>query len=281
MRVRELMVVCAVVLASCSANSSNNTAPESDGCEVPKDKGPIVIFAASSLSNVLNSIESDYLASHPCVTDLVFSYGSSATLAAQILNDAPADIFMSASKTVMDSVENADRMSESIPFASNSAAIMRFQKSTYFDDVISLSDLVEEKNPGIKVGLCVTTAPCGSLADLVLENARQAYGNVGLTRQLVADTEAPSAEDLVSKIHMGELDAGVVYQSDCFSETEKLSVKVCVNVPPSYNNKKVNAATIYYGGAISKRLNSREFMKYVVSADFQNLLQSSFGFGAP
>ena len=138
-------------------------------CPGPKDQGKVVVLAASSMANVLQEIKPEYLADHPCVTDLVFSFGSSATLGAQIVNGSPADVFVSASKSTMDTVTSAGVISTSSQFAKNYAAIMFYKDSKFDENITSLLSLLDALNPGIKVGLCVETAPCGSLADLVLK----------------------------------------------------------------------------------------------------------------
>ena len=250
-------------------------------CPGPKDQGKVVVLAASSMANVLQEIKPEYLADHPCVTDLVFSFGSSATLAAQIVNGSPADVFVSASKSTMDTVTNTGIISTSSQFAKNYAAIMFYKNSNFNESITSLLSLLDTSNPNIKVGLCVETAPCGSLADSVLKNAGEAYGNQSLNRDEVADTESPSVEDLVSKIEMGELDAGIVYKSDCHFSTTSQNSTGCVEIPDMHNGKALNLANEYYVGAINSKANSREFSQFIASSAFQLILQSKHGFSAP
>ena len=265
----------------CVSSTSAPNDSSSIACPAPEDEGIVVVLAASSMANVLEEIKPEYLADHPCVTDLVFSFGSSATLAAQIVNGSPADVFVSASKSTMDTVTNTGIISTSSQFAKNYAAIMFYKDSKFDENITSLLSLLDSKNPDIKVGLCVETAPCGSLADSVLKNAGEAYGNQSLNRDEVADTESPSVEDLVSKIEMGELDAGIVYKSDChFSATSKKS-SGCVEIPDMHNGKALNLANEYYVGAINAKANSRELSQFIASAAFQSILQSEHGFSAP
>ena len=275
------LLVGALCFTGCASSVSAPTDTSSISCPVPKDQGKVVVLAASSMANVLQEIKPEYLADHPCVIDLVFSFGSSATLAAQIVNGSPADVFVSASKSTMDTVTSAGVISTSSQFAKNYAAIMFYKDSKFDENITSLLSLLDALNPGIKVGLCVETAPCGSLADLVLKNAGEAYGNQSLNRVEIADTESASVEDLVSKIEMGELDAGIVYESDChFSATRKKS-SGCVEIPDMHNGKALNLANEYYVGAINAKANSRELSQFIASAAFQSILQSKHGFSAP
>jgi len=140
--------------------------------------------------------------------------------------------------------------------------------SRFADTVTSLANLSKSSNPGIKVGLCVTTAPCGALADSILEKS-------GSTRRALADTEAPSVEDLVSKIEMGELDAGIVYHSDCvYAEKQKRAI--CISIPSD-----VNATNSYYVAALNSRNVTQQFVDFVSSPAFTRTLQSKYGFLAP
>ena len=220
------------------------------------------------MAPVFANAEQQFLTDHPCVTNVSFSYGSSATLAAQIVNGSPADVFISASEKTMKTVTDKDRTVGSILFARNSGEIMVSTTSRFADKVTSLANLSKSSNPGIKVGLCVATAPCGALADSILEKA-------GISRAAIADTESPSVEDLVSKIEMGELDAGIVYHSDCVN-AQKNKRALCVSIPAD-----MNSTNSYYVAAINARNVTQQFVDFVSSPAFTTSLQSKYGFLAP
>lgn len=61
----------------------------------------VVVFAASSMKDALDNIAFNFETNNPDI-DIVLSYASSGVLARQITNDAPADIFVSASADWMD-----------------------------------------------------------------------------------------------------------------------------------------------------------------------------------
>jgi len=226
------------------------------------------VLAASSMAPVFAAVEKQFLADHPCVTKVSFSYGSSATLAAQIVNGSPADVFISASEKTMNTVSDSGRTINTTLFARNSGEIMVNMSSRFIDKITSIASLSESSKAGIKVGLCVTTAPCGALADSILEKS-------SITRNAITDTESPSVEDLVSKIEMGELDAGIVYHSDCVN-AQKNKRAVCVPIPLD-----ANATNSYYVAALNTRNVTQQFIDFVSSTTFTGSLQSKFGFLAP
>ena len=265
---RLLLLGSLVAMSACGSSPADNASSNASQCPDESTKGSLVILAASSMASVFADTEQQFLAEHPCVTDVSFSYGSSATLAAQIVNGSPADVFVSASEKTMNTVSDSGQAVNTTLFARNSGEIMVNTASRFAKNVTDIESLSKSSNPGIKVGLCVDTAPCGVLADSILEKA-------GISRKEIADTESQSVEDLVSKIEMGELDAGIVYHSDCMN-AQKNKRAVCVSIPSD-----ANATNSYYVAALNTRKVTQQFVDFVSSPGFTGTLQSKFGFLAP
>ena len=265
---RLLLPFLLIGMSACGSSPTGDSSSKDAQCPDESTRGSLVVLAASSMAPVFADAEEQFLTTHPCVRAVSFSYGSSATLGAQIVNGSPADVFVSASETTMNTVSDSGRTVNTTLFARNSGEIMVNTASRFAGTVTSLANLSKSSNPGIKVGLCVTTAPCGALADSILEKS-------GSTRRALADTEAPSVEDLVSKIEMGELDAGIVYHSDCvYAEKQKRAI--CISIPSD-----VNATNSYYVAALNSRNVTQQFVDFVSSPAFTRTLQSKYGFLAP
>lgn len=241
------------------------------GCGAGDTGGPgdtctgetVTILAASSMGPALTEMGAAFRESTGCDADLRVSTGSSTSLAGQIVSGAPADVFVaaggSAVRTVLDAVDGAGEPS---PVASNVAALMSRDPS-----VVSVADLATAGARGVTVGLCVSSAPCGVLADEVLAKAAP-----GSSRDQVVSTEAPSAGDLRAKIVMGEVDAGIVFASDC---TGVAAPVMCLGIPDAQNSRvEYLAVALHEGGA------ARQFVRFLASPDGSAYL-GKYGFLAP
>ena len=265
---RLLFLGSLVAMSACGSSSADNESSKASQCPDESTKGSLVVLAASSMAPALTDSHERFLVEHPCVTNVAYSYGSSATLAAQIVHGSPADVFISANEKTMNTVKDAGKTSSVYNFAKNVGEIMGNPNSKYVSRITDVASMTDAVNAKIKVGLCVATAPCGALADTIL-------GKAGISRKEIADTESPSVEDLVSKIEMGELDAGIVFHSDCVSALNQKSSK-CVSIPSD-----MNASTSYYVAALNSRSVSKQFADFIGSSNFIGTLQSKFGFLAP
>lgn len=267
MRFRSLLLGVAVLLSACGGETTSTTKTES-ACADPATEGSIVVLAASSMVNVLTETRKQFLEANSCVSDLTFSYGSSATLATQIVNGSPADVFIAASEATMKVVQDSGVAPSSQVFAKNSAAIMVSSASKFVGSIRDLSDLSDDTHSGIAVGVCVVSAPCGVVADAVLTKA-------GSSRTVIADTETQSVEDLVTKIELGELDAGIVFNSDCRHATTDDTVS-CISIP-----MEANETTAYLVAALNQRTIVQQFIDYITGSGFKDTLQAKYGFLAP
>ena len=258
-----VLVVSAGLLAGCSRDSAPSSASQCPGGE----ESTLTVLSASSMVQLFEAIEPDFVADNPCVADVVFSFGSSATLAAQVANGAPADVFVSASQKTMEMAISSGRViGDAVVFARNEASIMVSATSPVSATIAGLADLGDRADREVRVGLCVESAPCGALADQVLERA-------GSTRAAIADTEAASVEDLVTKVELGELDAGIVYRSDCAAV--RATVR-CVGVPA-----EVNATTDYLVAILNDSESAHHWLRYMTSQTVRGTLTDTFGFLAP
>lgn len=186
--------------ASPSAVTDDSSPGPSDSAEAGGLGGDLVVFAAASLTGAFTELGETFQAEHPEV-NVEFSFAGSSTLAAQINEAAPADVFASASPATMDTVTEA---------GSNAADPEVFTSNT-------LQIAVPEGNPGgvdaladfadadLDLAVCAPEVPCGAAAEQVFRAA-------GV--DAAPDSQESDAKAVLTKVELGEVDAGLVYTTD-------------------------------------------------------------------
>lgn len=217
---RVFVVICAMVLTSCGGPTGDGAGSDCPG----GDAATLTVLAASSLGPALEGISREFASATGCEVDIRVSLGSSTALAGQIIGGAPADVFVAAGESAVRTVtEGVGSAGEPRVVASNTAALM-----TRDPAVEKVDDLATASGRGIAVGLCVPSAPCGALADDVIGKVLP-----GTDRTGIVTTEVPSAAELRAKIVMGEIDAGIVFVSDCTGMAPPVR---CVSIPAAQNS---------------------------------------------
>lgn len=243
----------ALLLAACGGPAGS--APASAGL-----RGTVTVFAAASLTEPFGTIGRQFEAAHPGAR-VAFSFGASSTLAAQIRQGAPADVFASASPKNMDDVLRAGAAQRATAFAANVAEIAVAPGNP--KRVAGLADL---GRPDLKVALCQPEVPCGALAQQVLASAGTAVRPVTLESDVKAT---------LAKVQLGEVDAGIVYASDVRAAAGKVAG---VPVPAAQN-----AATSYPIAALTGSRNralADAFVAWVLSPEGGAVLRAA-GFAPP
>jgi len=260
-----LAVVCAavvaLVLAACTSSTSTSPGGSASGSPSGKVSGTVTVFAATSLTDAFNQIGAGFEKANPGVT-VKFNYQGSSSLATSINQGAPADVFASAAPANMTTVTDAGNASGTPKiFASNTAEIMVEKGNP--KKITSVSDLA---NPAVKVVVCAPEVPCGAVAQEVFKNA-------GVTVKPVS--EETNVGGVVTKVTLGEADAGIVYVTDAKENASKAT-----GVPIPANQ---NATTEYPIAQVKDAPNAKAadaFISYVLGPDGQKVL-ASFGFMPP
>ena len=178
--------------------------------------GSITVLAATSLTNAFRAIESAFETANPG-TNVTMSFGGSGTLATQIQNGAPADVFASADVDTMNRVGGFLADGYSI-FATNYLQIIVGPGNP--KNIRTLEDLA---NPDLLVVTAQPGVPIRTYTDDVLARAgvavpfRSFEANVG---------------GIVTKVTSGAADAGIVYRTDVLAAGSKAQG---VRIPPDRN----------------------------------------------
>jgi molybdate transport system substrate-binding protein len=242
------------LLTSCGGSSSGGR--RSAG----SISGTVNVFAAASLTEAFTTLGKQFEAAHPGVR-VVFSFGPSSGLAEQIDQGAPADVFASASTTTMAQVVSAGEAARATPFIRNvmEIAVPRSNPA----HIAALADLARN---GVKVALCQSQVPCGTVAAKV-------FANAGVTVRPV--TQEVDVKSVLAKVELGEVDAGLVYVTDVRAAGSKVA-----GIPI---DDSVNASTTYPLAVLTNSHNAaaaQAFVAFVLSAAGSAVLTAA-GFERP
>jgi molybdate transport system substrate-binding protein len=193
-----------VVVAACASGGGRATSTAA-----PRS---ITVFAASSLANAFADEAAAFaLQSHQQVT---FSFAGSQELVAQINQGAPADVLATADQKTMARVAGATAKAK--VFAHNKVVIV-----TAPGNPKHIATLADFAHRGLAVVLAAKTVPAGNYAATALAAAHVAVHPKSLE---------PDVRSVLTKVELGEADAGVVYASDAKAAGAKVSA---VTIPQS------------------------------------------------
>jgi molybdate transport system substrate-binding protein len=238
-----LLALAALLLAACGGGEPAGGAAGSPAA--------IRVFAAASLTAAFNELGPRFTAANGG-TRVTFNFAGSQALATQIRQGAPADVFASADVPNLDKVE--DLVGEPRVFAGNRLAIVVEQGNPRGVD--GLDDLAAGD---LKVVLAAAEVPAGKYARQVLDQA-------GVRVRPVSEED--DVKSVVTKVSLGEADAGIVYVTDVTAggdRVEGVDIPTGQNVTASYPIAVVTAS--------EAQDEARAFVDLVRSAEGQQVLK--------
>lgn len=182
------------------------------------------VFAAASLSDALKEIAKSYETNSG--DRLRFNFGASSTLALQIKNGAPADLFFSADEAKMDDLAKGGLIAPSTRRSLLSNTLVIVVSADRTAPIANPSDLA---NPAVRrIALAEPqTVPAGIYAKQYLQK-------IHLWTKLsdkVVPTENVRA--CLAAVEAGNVDVGVVYKTDALiSNKVKIAYEIAVNEGP-------------------------------------------------
>jgi molybdate transport system substrate-binding protein len=194
------VLACAGLALAAACGDTGNGSSGSSVTRSGSSGKSVVVFAAASLAETFTALGKTFQNAHPGVT-VKFNFGGSSTLAQQITQGAPADVFAAASPVTMKTVTD-DHLAAGQPttFVRNRLEIAVPPANP--GKVTALKDLTNSK---LKVVLCAPQVPCGAAA-------KKALGVAGLTVKPVSQEQDVKAA--LTKVQLGEADAALVYRTD-------------------------------------------------------------------
>jgi molybdate transport system substrate-binding protein len=249
-RLAAVLAATAIVLAGCGGDEPSGGTSASPG--------ELRVFAAASLTAAFGELGEQFTAANGG-TEVTFNFAGSQALATQIQQGAPADVFASADTANMDKVK--DLVGDPQVFASNLLQIVVEKGNP--KGVKGLDDLASSE---LKVVLAAPEVPAGKYAG-------QALDKQGITVKPVSLEDNVKA--VVTKVSLGEADAGIVYVTDVTAGGDKVEG---VDIPT-----ELNVVAIYPIATVKASRSqdqAQAFMDLVRSAEGQQVLER-YGFLPP
>ncbi|MFF9851117.1 molybdate ABC transporter substrate-binding protein [Streptomyces litmocidini] len=231
-----------------SAGSGSSSAPQAN----------LTVLAAASLTDVFKTAGAAYEKSHPG-TKLTFSFAGSQELVAQVAQGSPADVLVTADAKSMDKVK-ADTDTPAV-IAKNRLVIATGKGNPFKID--ELKDLGDTE---LKVVLAAPEVPAGKYSKKILDAQKITVKPV---------SQEPNVRAVLSKVELGEADAGLVYKTDAESAGDKVDA---VEIPDAQN-----AVAQYPAATLKDSKNTRAaaaFVAWLSSPEGQKILQDA-GFQKP
>jgi molybdate transport system substrate-binding protein len=192
------VLVAGTLLLAAGCGSGDAGARSAGG--TGKVTGPITVLAAASLTEPFRALGTAFERAHAGTT-VHLTFAASSSLARQITEGAPADVFAAASGTTMDTVTKAGAAAGApVVFARNRLEIAVPPGNP--GHVRGLADLAR---PELRIAVCAPQVPCGAAAVT-------AFAAAGLTGR--PDTLEQDVKAALAKVVSGEVDAALVYRTD-------------------------------------------------------------------
>ncbi len=225
---------------------------------------PLLVFAASSLRQPFEELADLYQKRFRLPRPLLLFAGSQ-ILRTQLQQGAPADIFASANQQVIDSLEAEQLISRPHRFAENRLALLVDKQNR------QLKKLADLTRPGLLLAVGNQHVPVGRYTRELWGRlaADPGYG-AELVRKIRQNiiSEENSVKAIVTKVQLGEVDAGIVYHSEL---TAALRTWIGVIELPEQHNP-----TAHYPIAVTRRstqvADAERFISLLLADEGQRIL---------
>jgi len=228
--------------------------------------GDLTVSAAASLMNAFREMGPAFEAQNPD-TKVLFNFGASDALLAQIAKGAPADVLASADQETMDRAEAQNLLTPGSRrnFVSNTLVLIAPSDSPL--RIKELADLQKSEVRRIALG-SPSGVPAGRYARGALDAAK-----LWTTVEPKA-VYAQNVRQALDYVARGEVEAGFVYATDAAIQKDKVKVAfvVATETPISYPIAAVSGSPNADA--------ARRFLDFVLSPAAQAVL-TRYGFGRP
>ena len=229
----------------------------------PEPAAEVTVLAAASLTDALDEIIAEFEKNADCT--ITPSYAGSGDLVQQIKGGAPCDIFISASKSNMDQLEEEDYINTETreDLLANTLTLIAAKEKA---DAVTMETLTSDAVGTIAIGE-PETVPAGKYASQVFDNmniADQISGKIVLAKDVRA---------VLNYVETGDADCGFVYRTDAV--LAKDSVAIIIDVDESLHDAIIYPAAIMKDAPAGEH--AEEFFEFL-KTDFSKKVFEKYGF---
>jgi molybdate transport system substrate-binding protein len=250
-----LLVPALLVAAGCGSGSGSGSSSGGSSAS----GGKLIVLAASSLIDAFPKIAATYQQQHPG-RKVEFEFLGSDQLAAQIEQGDQADVFAAASTRYPEQLHSQNLLGTTTNFATNALVL-----ATPADNPAGITSVNDIGNAKLVVG--DPAVPIGAYTLTVLDNLGIKPSSLNIVSQ------EQKVTDIVTKLELGEADAGFIYTSDARTAGDKLKT---FQLPAS-----AQATATYPIGIVTGSKNAKaaqQWIDLVMNPQGQQVLVSD-GFG--
>lgn len=238
-------------------------------------EGNVVAYTAASLKGVSPKLAAGFEQMYPG-HHVVFNLDGTQALKTQVQNGAYADVFLSASNAYTTELTKGGYFVDGTvkPLTTNYVIVILPAKNTA--GITSLADLAK---PGVKIARGDKSVPVGSATNSVLTNLgkKSTYGPAWITavdtNTITYETSEPA---VATKVALGEVDAGFVYESTATAAKPGTYTSIAIQKEDNY----LQTYTIGILKESTSKGAAADFETFMLSTQGQQILKD-YGFRAP
>lgn len=233
--------------------------------------GALTVFAAASLTDAFTEIGQQFDAANGSTT--TFNFAGSQQLAQQIAQGAPANVFASANTAQMNNVIEGGQV-----ISGTQQTFVRNRLVVIYpgDNPAEITTLADLARPDLQLVLAAQEVPVGQYSlDFLAKASESPEFTSAYSETVIANVVSyeENVRAVLSKVALGEADAGIVYSSDitpaAADQVGRLDIPDGLNTIASYPIAPTVDAS---DPALAQR-----FVEYVLSDQGQAILEQ-FGF---